>query len=143
MLTQDKAPSVLVIMPPVPNDYVIPSNASVNEVPVHGWRTTLEYGFRNAFPAVTGSGRKLELYEAELSFAPAAVGMGGTAAVVAQIRFKARSLDPSGKELGVLAGTVRAREANTSASEQGMTSNASKAVEALYETLAAELFAKL
>jgi hypothetical protein len=142
MLAQDKTPSVLALMPTIRNDYVIPGTGSVDAVPVRGWQSTLAAGFRNAFPTLTNSGRKLELYEAELSFAPAAVGMGGTAAVVAQIRYKARATDSAGKELGVLAGTVKAREANVSATEAGMTDNASKAVEALYETLATELFAK-
>jgi hypothetical protein len=71
------------------------------------------------------------------------VGVGGTVAVVATIRFKARLLDASGKELALLAGTVTARESNVSPSEAGMTDNASKAVEALYEVLTTELLAKV
>jgi len=141
LLTADKTPARLVMGPAVKNEFTIPDTASVNEVPVRGWRVTLEYGFRNAFPQAT-SGRTLELIEAELSFGPAAVGRGGTAAVVGAIRFKARVLDASGAEVGALAGTATAREANTSASEEGMTRNAQLAVEALYEKVAAELLIK-
>jgi hypothetical protein len=141
MLAEAKTPASLVLAPDIANDFVIPQNASMNAVPVHGWRQTLEAGFHNAFPSGS-AGRKLELFSAELTFAPAAVGRGGTAAVVATIRFKARVLDPSGKELAVLAATAVAREANVSPSEAGMTDNASKAVEALYEVLTAELLAK-
>jgi hypothetical protein len=141
MLAQDKTPAALVLDPGIPDVFVIPGTGSVNKVPVRGWRGTLEAGYRSAFPAGS-TGRTLELIEAELTFAPAAVGFGGTAAVRATIRFKARVQDASGKEIGVLAGNVAAREANVSASEAGMTDNASKAVEALYEALATELLAK-
>jgi hypothetical protein len=143
MLAQDKTPAALVLDPGIADTFVIPGTGSVNSVPVRGWRGTLEAGFRSAFPPGSPTGRKLELIEAELTFAPAAVGFGGTAAVRANIRFKARVLDASGKEIGVLAGNAAAREANVSASEAGMTDNASKAVEALYEVLATELLAKL
>jgi hypothetical protein len=142
VIAQGKAPSALVLAPAIADDFVIAKTGSVNEVPVRGWRHTLESGFKSAFPT-PGDGRKLELMEAELSFAPAAVGMGGTAAVWAQIRFKARAVDASGNELGVLAGTVKAKEANVSATEAGMTENASKAVESLFEVLTAELLSKL
>jgi hypothetical protein len=142
MLAADRVPAALVLSRGVIDDDVIPATGSVNEVPVHGWRGTLATGFHNAFAAPGSLGRKLELLEAELSFAPAAAGYGGTAAVVAQIRFKARLLDAQGKELGALANTVKAREPNTSATEQGMTINAAKAVEALYEMLASDLLAK-
>jgi hypothetical protein len=138
LLTADKTPARLVMGPAIKNDLTIADTASVNEVPVRGWRVTLEYGFRNAFPRAE-SGRTLELIEAELSFGPAAVGPGGTAAVVAHVRFKARVTDAAGAEVAALAGTATAREANTSASEEGMTRNAQLAVEALYEKLAAEL----
>jgi hypothetical protein len=142
VLAEGKTPGEILLTPGVSDDFVIPGNASVNQIPVHGWRQTLEAGFHNAFPSGAGK-RKLELLSAELTFAPAAVGRGGTAAVVATIRFKARTLDGSGKELGVVAGTVQAREPNVSPTEAGMTDNASKAVEALYEMLTAELLAKV
>jgi hypothetical protein len=142
MVAPEKAPVALVLSPAVQDDYVIPSTGSIRDVPVKSWRTTLTSGFQSAFPATGGSGRRLELLEASLSFAPAAVSMNGTAAVVAQIRFKARLFDATGTEVGSLAGTAQAREANTSATEGGMTTNAAKAVEAMYEGLAVELFSK-
>jgi hypothetical protein len=142
MVAADAAPAGLVLGAAIADNYTIPKTASVNAVPVKGWRQTLDAGYRSAFPAAGGSGRRVELLEAELGFAPAAVSMAGTAAVIASIRFKARLLDPTGGELAALAGTVEAREANVSPSEQGMTDNAKKAVEALYEKLAKELLAK-
>ena len=141
ILAAAKTPGTLVLGPAVSDNFTVAGTASVNEVPVSGWRSTINTGFRNAFPSAVENGRKLELMQADLSFAPAAVGRGGTAAVVATIRFKARVVDATG-ERGVLAGTVHAREANTSASEEGMTDNAAKAIEALYEMLTAELLQK-
>jgi hypothetical protein len=142
VIAADKSPAVLVLAPTIASDFVIPGNGSVNDVTVHGWRQTLEAGFHAAFP--TGpSGRKLELMEAQLAFGPAAAGWGGTAAVVASIRYKARVLDAQGNELSVFAGTATARAANTAANAQGMTANAGMAVEALYEGLTAELLAKV
>ena len=142
IVAPEKAPVSLVLAPTVPDDFVIPDSGSVNEVPVKSWRQTLTAGFQSAFPR-GGVGRRLEILQAELSFGPAAVGRGGTAAVIAQIRFKARLFDETGNEIGALAGTSHAREANVSASEAGMTDNATKAVESLYEVLATELIAKI
>lgn len=139
MVAAEDVPAGLVMDAAILDNFVIPGTASVNQVPVHSWRQTLETGYRSAFPSAGSSGRRLELLEAAPSFAPAAVSMNGTAAVIASIRFKARLLDSSGAELAKLAGTVTAREANVSPSERGMTDNAMKAVEALYEKLATEL----
>lgn len=139
MVGPEAVPAELVLDPAIPDNFVIPATASVNQVPVRSWRHTLDTGYHSAFPSPGSSGRRLQLLEAALSFAPAAVSMHGTAAVVASIRFKARLVDPSGAEVAKLAGTVEAREANVTPSEQGMTDNAMKAVEALYEKLAAEL----
>jgi hypothetical protein len=97
MLAQDKTPAALLLDPGIPDAFVIPGTGSVNSVPVRGWRGTLEAGFRSAFPPGSPTGRTLELIEAELTFAPAAVGFGGTAAVRATIRFKARVLDARGR----------------------------------------------
>lgn len=137
MVHASEAPAALVLAPTIAESFVIPGTGSINQVNVTGWRTTLETGFHNAFPAESGSGRQLELLQAELGFSPRAVGRGGTAAVSANIRFKARLVSRSGEELGVLAGTAQAREAITRPS--GMTDNASKAVEAMYEMLTEEL----
>jgi hypothetical protein len=137
MVHANEAPTALVLAPTIQESYSIPRTGSINQVNVTGWRTTLETGFHNAFPADGASGRQLEILQAELGFSPRAVSQAGTAAVSANIRFKARLLGPSGEELGVLAGTAQAREATTSAS--GVTDSASKAVEAMYEMLASEL----
>ncbi len=143
MLAAVKVPAELVLAPTVPDAFVIPGTGSVNAVPVTGWRGTLDAGFKNAFASPGKDGRKLEILMAELSFGAAVVsGQFGTVAVTAAIRFKARLLDASGRELGALAGTAPARESNGSPTPAGMTDNAAKAVEALYETLAAELLAK-
>jgi len=142
LIAAARSPSALQLDASILDAYTIPSTASVNAVPVTGWRGTLESGFHSAFPGAS-SGRTLQLLQAELSFGAAAVGMGGTAAVRASIRFKARLLDASGKELGAVAGTADAHDANTSASEGGMTANASEAVEALYEMLTNEFISKI
>jgi hypothetical protein len=140
MMAAGSAPAELRLDESVRDEYVIPGNGSIGEVPVTGWRNTLTRGFRNAFTASEASGPKLQLINADLSFSPAAVsGAGTTVAVTATIRFRARLVDASGAELGALAGTVHAREATASATPQGMTDNAAKAVEALYEELAAKL----
>lgn len=136
-----KAPAALVIATEIPDAFTIPASGSVRDVPVHGWRTTLEAGFKNTY-AQAASGRKLELIAAELSFAPAAVSRGATAAVIAQIRYKARLVGDEGQELGAFAGTVQAREADVTPNEPAMTANASMAVEAMYEQLSSELVAK-
>jgi hypothetical protein len=138
MIRASDAPTELTLAPNIQESYVIPRSASINQVNVTGWRTTLEAGFHNAFPSGDAqSGKRLEILEADLSFSPRAVGEGGTAAVSANIRFKARLVGPSGEELGALAGTAQAREAITNVN--GTTDNASKAVEAMYELLVAKL----
>src|SRR5581483_10936065 len=71
MLTPDRVPAALVLAAAVSNDDVIPATGSVNEVPVHGWRQTLETGFHNAYGTPGVLGRKLEILEAELTFSPA------------------------------------------------------------------------
>lgn len=132
------APAGLVLAQGVQETYVIPRTGSINQINVSGWRTTLEAGFHNAFPTETAqNGRQLEILQAELGFSPRAVGPGGTAAISANVRFKARLLGPSHEELGIFVGTAQAREAITSVS--GTTDNASKAVEAMYELIANEI----
>jgi len=141
MVAPDKTPAALVLAAGIADSFVIQATGSVHEVPVRAWRQTLEAGFHSAFPSGSAE-RKLELLNADLAFSPAAVSHGATAAVVATIRFKARVLDASDKPLAAIAGTVEAREAAVTPSEAAMTDNASKAVEALYEKLTAELLAK-
>lgn len=129
------APASLAIAPEILDDFTIPATGSVRRVPVRGWRSTLESGFHNTFHE-SSSGRRLELLTAELSFAPAAVTNGGTTrAVVAQIRFAARLVDADGADLGALAGTASARQADVRANVPAMTQNAAMAVEAMYEQL--------
>ena len=140
VVAQANTPSVVLIAPGVPDQFVIPEANGIRSVNVRGWRGTLQAAFHNAFPSGGPNGRKLELVSVELSFAPAAVSAHyGVAAIIAQIRYKVRLLDASGQELGAAAGTVEAREASVSAKEEAMTNNAAKAVEALYEKVTAEL----
>lgn len=146
LVPQKLAPASLVLGPAIKDDFLIPATRSVSEVPVQRWRQTLTTGFRNAFPAARGEpGRKLELIEAELSFGPAAVSpqmFDRTTAVYGTIRFKARLLSASGEEEAAIAGTVHSREANVSATTEGMTESAMKVVEALYERLATDLVSR-
>ncbi len=100
MVGPEVVPADLVLDPAIPDNFVIPATASVNQVPVRSWRQTLNTGYHSAFPLPGSSGRQMQLLAAELSFAPAAVSMHGTAAVVASIRFKARLVDSSGAEVG-------------------------------------------
>jgi uncharacterized lipoprotein YbaY len=136
MVRANDAPAALVLDPSIQESFVIPRTGSINPVNVTGWRTTLENAFHNAFPEGNG-GRKLEILQAELGFSPRAVSQAGTAAVSANIRFKARLVSATGDELGVLAATAQAREAVTNVNDT--TANAAKAVEAMYEMLASEM----
>jgi hypothetical protein len=142
IVAPDKVPAAIVLDPAIRDEFVIPGTGSVRDVTVRSWRTTLTTGYQNAFPTAGGSGRRLVLLKADLSFGPAAVSSSGTSAVVAAIRYQARLLDSSGNELGAIAGNAEAREVNTSPREAAMTDNASKAVDALYEALAANLLSK-
>jgi hypothetical protein len=145
IVAAEKLPASLVLDPAILDDFVIPSTGSGSEVTVRSWRTTLTAGYQSAFPTPGTSGRQLVLLKAELSFAPAAVsggGRGGTAAVIAAVRYQAKLLDSSGNELGAIAGNAQAREPNINLREPGMTDNASKAVDALYEALVVDLLSK-
>jgi uncharacterized lipoprotein YbaY len=136
MVRADDAPAALALGPSVQESFVIPRTGAINPVNVTGWRTTLENGFHNAFPE-GGGGRTLEILQADLGFSPRAINQAGTAAVSANIRFKARLLSATGEELGVLAGTAQAPEVATRPGDT--TANAGKAVEAMYEMLANQL----
>lgn len=146
LVAQRLAPTSLVLGPAIKDEFLVPATRSVSEVPVQSWRQTLTSGFRNAFPAARGEpGRRLELLEAELSFGPAAVSpqmFDRTTAVYGTIRFKARLLSASGEEEATIAGTVHSREANVSATPEGMTESAMNVVEALYERLATDLLSR-
>jgi hypothetical protein len=142
IVAPEKLPAAIVLDPAIRDEFVIPGTGSVRQVTVRSWRTTLTAGYQSAFLTAGSSGRRLLLLKADLSFGPAAVSSAGTAAVFAAIRYQAKLLDSSGNELGAIAGNAQAREANTSVREAAMTDNASKAVEALYEALAADLLSK-
>jgi hypothetical protein len=132
------SPVKLDLDPAIVDEFVIPKTDAVNQVPVTGWRSTLSKGFENGFKGGSST-FVLQLREADLSFGPAAIGPGGTAAVRARIRFKSSIVDASGKELARVGGEVVARDAATSPSPEGMTANASEAVEAMYEGIAAKI----
>jgi len=85
------------------------------------------------------SHRSLRLRLVQLSFSPVALGPGGTAAVRATIRFKASVLDENGEEVERESGEVSARDAATRPTPEAITANASQAVEAMYETIAAKI----
>ena len=132
------SPAKLTLDPSIQDSFVIPKTGSVNEVPVSGWRTTLTRGFEAGYKGGS-TGLVLVLREAELTFGPAAIGSGGTAAVRARIRFKSSVENAAGKEVGRITGEVMARDAATSPTPEAMTANAAQAVEALYEGIAAKI----
>ena len=142
LIPDDAAPGAIVLAPGIADAFVLPRSPGLRAISVVGWRTTLEAGFHDAFPSGRG-GRTLEILAAELSFSPAALGPGGvTGGVVGHdpLQAPARATRPARRRIGILAGTARAREMVVH--PRAVTDNASKAVEALYETLAAELLGK-
>lgn len=142
-LSADSAPAALKLADSVKDEFSTTEEGGVMAVPVKGWRSTLTKGFESAFNPSGKEGRTLEILMADLSFAPAAVAANhNVVAVRAQIRFKARLLAADGTELGIVAGTAEARDANTSPSSETMTANAAQAVETMYEGLTSELIQK-
>jgi hypothetical protein len=138
------APGALVLDPSIRDAFVILDTGAVGEVNVTGWRTTLEAGFHNAFPGNgAAGGARLELLKADLAFVPAILVVNhagkplGSKTIRARVHFRARLVSPSGEELGALEGNVAPRE--SAATFSGVTDNASKSVEVLYEALAAKL----
>lgn len=114
-----------------------------NKIPVSGWRSTLESGFRNAFSDAFQVAEKadltIEVAEAELSFNGTSFDrMGRPISAEAQVRYKARLLDGSGAVLRRAAATVASKK--SASSPQEATPVASGAVETMYEQLARELF---
>ncbi|MBK8168715.1 MAG: hypothetical protein IPK60_00040 [Sandaracinaceae bacterium] len=139
VIAADNAPAAIRFGAEVHDDFVIPGNSSIGEVRVDAWTWTLTEAFRNGFRRYQSSSRRISLDAADLSFSPASVnGIGGTVAVTATIRYRARLLDARGATLAETAGTVHARDVTTSAS--GLTDNAAQAVEAMFEALAREWF---
>lgn len=143
-VSADSAPAALKLHDSIKDDFTTSEDGGVMAVPVKGWRSTLTNGFESAFSPSGKQGRTLEILSADLSFAPAAVAANhNVVAVRAQIRYKARLLSEDGSELGIIAGTADARDANSSPKSETMTSNAAQAVEAMYEALTVELIQKL
>ena len=132
------SPTKLDLDASIADAFVIPKTDAVNQVPVTGWRTTLTRGFDSGFKG-SSTQLVLQLREADLSFGPAALYTGGTAAVYARVRFKSSVIDGAGKEVQRIAGEVVARDAATSPTPEAMTANASQAVEAMYESIAAKI----
>jgi hypothetical protein len=128
----------LLIAPSVPDTHVIPGDGDVRDVSVQKWHSTLARGFQAAFNP-SGKDMALALDRADLRFVPAAVtAQRGTAAVRAQITYKGKLLKGT-KELVSFAGTAEAKSAT--ASLDGLTANASSAVETMYEAIAAKVLA--
>lgn len=133
----------LVLEPEVKDQFSVVIN-SPETVHVNEWRGTLEDGFRAGFAAAFQMGSdatdlRIQLAEAELTYAPTAVGRNGaTAAVEAQIRFKARLVDAQGQVLKRSNGTVSSKRSATSGPQvSGVTASA---VESLYEQISRDFF---
>jgi hypothetical protein len=113
-------------------------------IPVSGWRSTLETGFRNAFSgAFTLSAKPADLTvlvaEAELSFNATSFARNGRPiSAEAQVRYKARLLDPQGGVVRRSAATVASKKSASAPDEA--TPVAAGAVESMYENIARELF---
>ncbi len=141
-LSADRVPAALRLADAIPDQFVIPGTASVREIHVSSWRSTLQAGFDAAFPNRAPQGG-LEILSVELSFAPLAMDSTGTTrAVAATIRYRARLVGADGSELGLVAETVRAREAITNPASPEMTRSAGQAVEAMYEHIASTLLSQ-
>lgn len=134
------SPSRLVLGPEVLDEFIVPNTGAIYQVNVFEWRATLQAGFEAGFTP-GGSAPALEIIRAELSFAPEAVDARGiTRAARAVIRFQARTLDASGAPMEAFSGTANASEAITDISGNIPTVNAARAVETMYELIAAQFY---
>lgn len=141
LITVDKAPSDLLLGPAIQDNFEIPrSNTFLRDIRVRGWRQTLDAAFGNAFVRGAGSGRKLSLREAELWFSYVRTPFWG---IVANIRYKAIVVDPSGREIGGFAGQAMSKEPIVFESEDTFSDAATTAVEVMYEQLTAYLLTQL
>src|SRR5438128_4895650 len=115
-------------------------------IPVQGWRTTLDRGFRGAFSgaftlAEETADLTLIIAEAELRFAPTSFARDGRPiSAEAQVRYKARLVDRAGAVLRRSAGTMGSKRSASSPDQA--TPIAAEAVESMYERIAGELFAQ-
>ncbi|WP_342377249.1 hypothetical protein NVS55_38220 [Myxococcus stipitatus] len=142
-LAQQASSLGLVLEPEVQDQFSVVINAP-ETVHVKEWRGTLEDGFRAGFASAFPMGAaetdlKVQLAEAELTYAPTAVGRHGVvSAIEAQIRYKARLMDARGQVLKRSTGTVSSKRSATSGREvSGVTVSA---VESLYEQLSRDFF---
>jgi len=113
-------------------------------IPVNGWRTTIERGFRNAFAdAFRLSDQTADLTvvvaEAELSFAATSYARNGRPiSAEAQVRYKAGLVDQQGAVLRRSAATVASKKSAGAPDEA--TPVAAMAIESMYEQITRELF---
>jgi lipopolysaccharide assembly LptE-like protein len=113
-------------------------------IPVDGWRTTLERGFRSAFAdsfALSDRPSELTLVIAEAT--PSFVGtsyerFGRPVSAEVQVRYKARLVDRQGTVLRRSAATVASKRSASAAQEAA--SVAAGAVESMYERIARDFF---
>jgi hypothetical protein len=118
--------------------------ASIAPIPVEGWRTTLERGFRNAFAGAfdlsnPSAELTLVIVEAEPSFAGTSyTRRGRPVSAEAQVRYKARLVDRQGTVLRRSAATVASRKSASATAD--VTSIVAQAVETMYEQIARDLF---
>lgn len=131
--------------PAVQDSWTQPGTNTMAGFKVVDWKATLGQGFKagfsSSFPVVEGPAElALVLEEAELTFVPAAVAAdGNTAAVRAQVRYKANLVDAAGAVLKRTAGTVESKRSTSARGES--TAVAASAVESMFEALAKELWA--
>jgi hypothetical protein len=127
----------------VANDYTLDRANGIGPTEVSDWRGSLTTGFRNAFADSYALGGEsgdivLEIQEAELGWAPAAVaGDGYVAAGRAQIRYKARLVN--GTSVTPTSGTAESKQAVTSMADAPLA--ASSAIETMYEEVSEKLLA--
>jgi hypothetical protein len=127
----------------VPGAALVPKTYSTPKTALTGWRTTLNAGFENGFvhafksPRSGSADLRLQLLRADLSWAPVAVSHGNAGASEALVTYRARLLDSAGKELGVAAGTARAKVPTVQF--QDAEGCVASAVESAYEEIAEKL----
>ena len=80
----------------------------------------------------------VQIVEASVELAPAAVSVYGVVAATVHVRYKARLLDAQGNVLKRSARTVTSKRATND--RNGMTELAADAVASMYETMAADFF---
>ena len=129
----------------VKDEFIVPDGNGLPSTEVDHWRASLRNGFINAYKdaftlAPQNGDATIEIQEADLSWAPAAVaGTGTVMAITAQIRYKARLTKDGGKTVIPISGTVESKKAVTRANDAS--GGASNAIESLYEDMTNKFFA--